>query len=106
MRQLHPEAIAAIQSKALFSKAEEQLLSKVGSVRLRASKARGVGEPVTWKTDCREAVLPGDLPCRHMYTCGASVDGVLWESQAWLPGWQELSLFPSPDGDWDRGHRW
>lgn len=32
MRQLHPEAIAAIQSKALFSKAEEQLLSKVGSV--------------------------------------------------------------------------
>lgn len=35
MRQLHPEAIAAIQSKALFSKAEEQLLSKVGSVRLR-----------------------------------------------------------------------
>ncbi|XP_043822032.1 microspherule protein 1 isoform X2 [Macrotis lagotis] len=31
MRQLHPEAIAAIQSKALFSKAEEQLLSKVGS---------------------------------------------------------------------------
>ena len=34
MRQLHPEAIAAIQSKALFSKAEEQLLSKVGSVRL------------------------------------------------------------------------
>lgn len=41
MRQLHPEAIAAIQSKALFSKAEEQLLSKVGSVRLRASKAKG-----------------------------------------------------------------
>lgn len=35
MRQLHPEAIAAIQSKALFSKAEEQLLSKVGSVRPR-----------------------------------------------------------------------
>ncbi|EHA98388.1 Microspherule protein 1 [Heterocephalus glaber] len=29
MRQLHPEATAAIQSKALFSKAEEQLLSKV-----------------------------------------------------------------------------
>nr|XP_025044483.1 microspherule protein 1 [Pelodiscus sinensis] len=33
MRQLHPEAIAAIQSKVLFSKAEEQLLSQVGSVR-------------------------------------------------------------------------
>lgn len=33
MRQLHPEAIAVIQSKVLFSKAEEQLLSKVGSVR-------------------------------------------------------------------------
>ncbi|KAB0356325.1 hypothetical protein FD754_000481, partial [Muntiacus muntjak] len=31
MRQLHPEAIAAIQSKALFSKTEQQLLSKVGS---------------------------------------------------------------------------
>uniref|UniRef100_K7F4X9 Microspherule protein 1 n=1 Tax=Pelodiscus sinensis TaxID=13735 RepID=K7F4X9_PELSI len=31
MRQLHPEAIAAIQSKVLFSKAEEQLLSQVGS---------------------------------------------------------------------------
>lgn len=33
MRQLHPEAIASIQSKVLFSKAEELLLSKVGSVR-------------------------------------------------------------------------
>lgn len=31
MRQLHPEAIAAIQSKVLFSKAEELLLSRVGS---------------------------------------------------------------------------
>uniref|UniRef100_A0A8C3I524 Microspherule protein 1 n=1 Tax=Chrysemys picta bellii TaxID=8478 RepID=A0A8C3I524_CHRPI len=31
MRQLHPEAITAIQSKVLFSKTEEQLLSKVGS---------------------------------------------------------------------------
>ncbi|XP_069086739.1 microspherule protein 1 isoform X2 [Pleurodeles waltl] len=31
MRQLHPEAIAAIQSKVLFSKAEEQLLSVIGS---------------------------------------------------------------------------
>ncbi|XP_066564278.1 microspherule protein 1 [Amia ocellicauda] len=31
MRQLHPEAIAAIQSKALFSQAEEALLSKIPS---------------------------------------------------------------------------
>uniref|UniRef100_A0A8C2YYP0 Microspherule protein 1 n=1 Tax=Cyclopterus lumpus TaxID=8103 RepID=A0A8C2YYP0_CYCLU len=31
MRQLHPEAIAAIQSKALFSQAEEGLLAKIGS---------------------------------------------------------------------------
>ncbi|TFK02886.1 brain-specific angiogenesis inhibitor 1 [Platysternon megacephalum] len=31
MRHLHPEAITAIQSKVLYSKAEEQLLSKVGS---------------------------------------------------------------------------
>uniref|UniRef100_A0A8C6WUN7 Microspherule protein 1 n=1 Tax=Neogobius melanostomus TaxID=47308 RepID=A0A8C6WUN7_9GOBI len=31
MRQLHPEAIAAIQSKALFSQNEEALLSKIGS---------------------------------------------------------------------------
>ncbi|KAK1150990.1 microspherule protein 1 [Acipenser oxyrinchus oxyrinchus] len=31
MRQLHPEAIAAIQSKALFSRTEEALLSKIGS---------------------------------------------------------------------------
>ncbi|KAG8585830.1 hypothetical protein GDO81_005165 [Engystomops pustulosus] len=31
IRQLHPEAIAAIQSKVLFSKAEEQLLSTIGS---------------------------------------------------------------------------
>jgi hypothetical protein len=43
MRQLHPEAIAAIQSKALFSKAEEQLLSKVGSVRLRTGKVENQG---------------------------------------------------------------
>lgn len=32
MRQLHPEAIAAIQSKALFSQAEEALLAKINSV--------------------------------------------------------------------------
>lgn len=32
MRQLHPEAIAAIQSKALFSQSEEALLAKVSSV--------------------------------------------------------------------------
>nr|XP_033794944.1 microspherule protein 1 isoform X1 [Geotrypetes seraphini] len=31
MRQLHPEAIAAIQSKVLYSKAEEELLSSIGS---------------------------------------------------------------------------
>lgn len=31
MRQLHPEAIAAIQSKALFSQSEEALLSKIAS---------------------------------------------------------------------------
>ncbi|XP_061911817.1 microspherule protein 1 isoform X3 [Entelurus aequoreus] len=31
MRQLHPEAVAAIQSKALFSQAEEALLAKIGS---------------------------------------------------------------------------
>ncbi|MEE6471376.1 hypothetical protein FKM82_009256 [Ascaphus truei] len=31
IRQLHPEAIAAIQSKVLFSRAEEQLLSAVSS---------------------------------------------------------------------------
>ncbi|KAM9320593.1 microspherule protein 1 isoform 3-T3 [Gastrophryne carolinensis] len=31
IRQLHPEAIAAIQSRVLFSKAEEQLLSSVSS---------------------------------------------------------------------------
>ncbi|XP_043537825.1 microspherule protein 1 isoform X1 [Chiloscyllium plagiosum] len=31
MRQLHPEAIAAIQAKALYSKAEEQQLAKIGS---------------------------------------------------------------------------
>lgn len=43
MRQLHPEAIAAIQSKALFSKAEEQLLSKVGSVRLRTGTEYKLG---------------------------------------------------------------
>lgn len=31
MRQLHPEAIAAIQAKALFSQAEEALLAKISS---------------------------------------------------------------------------
>ncbi|XP_005986319.1 microspherule protein 1 isoform X1 [Latimeria chalumnae] len=31
MRQLHPEAIAAVQSRALFNKTEEHLLAKIGS---------------------------------------------------------------------------
>lgn len=31
MRQLHPEAISAIQSKAIFSQSEEALLAKIGS---------------------------------------------------------------------------
>lgn len=52
MRQLHPEAIAAIQSKALFSKAEEQLLSKVGSVRMRG-KVDGRGW-AGWELDYLE----------------------------------------------------
>lgn len=64
MRQLHPEAIATIQSKALFSKAEEQLLSKVGSVRLRAGQ--GASRPTretTW------------LP-RHLAPTAASGSGL------------------------------
>lgn len=32
MKLLHPEIIGAIQSKALFSKMEEELLGKVGHV--------------------------------------------------------------------------
>ena len=39
MRQLHPETIAAIQSKALFSQAEEALMAKIGSVN--TGKIRG-----------------------------------------------------------------
>ncbi|CAJ0965583.1 unnamed protein product [Ranitomeya imitator] len=37
IRQLHPEAIAAIQSKVLFNKAEEQLLCTISSVSERLS---------------------------------------------------------------------
>ncbi|MBW02918.1 Microspherule protein 1, partial [Eschrichtius robustus] len=53
MRQLHPEAIAAIQSKALFSQAEEQLLSQVGSTSQPTSE--------TSRTCCTDArcLLPG-----------------------------------------------
>lgn len=32
MRNLHPELVAAVRSRALFSKAEEQILSSVKSV--------------------------------------------------------------------------
>lgn len=60
MRQLHPEAIAAIQSKALFSKAEEQLLSKVGSVRLRTG--------TEYKLDHHQCGEPC-LPCLGLHTC-------------------------------------
>lgn len=51
MRQLHPEAIAAIQSKALFSKAEEQLLSKVGSVSGWGTGWTN-GKPPVWSPIC------------------------------------------------------
>ena len=76
MRQLHPEAIAAIQSKALFSKAEEQLLSKVGSVRVRASEggegAVPCGSWTAWKTDV------GDLSAQKR-ACAVCADAhTLW----------------------------
>lgn len=79
MRQLHPEAIAAIQSKALFSKAEEQLLSKVGSVRLRSGKAEGRAgpEPALMQNCFEETPLPGIAPCRCAHTCRALVDRIL-----------------------------
>ena len=54
MRQLHPEAIAAIQSKALFSQAEEQLLSQVGSTSQPTSE--------TSRTCCTDAPMPSTWP--------------------------------------------
>lgn len=46
MRQLHPEAIAAIQSKALFSQAEEALLAKISSVSQQSYYKRHVSKEV------------------------------------------------------------
>lgn len=61
MRQLHPEAIAAIQSKVLFSKAEELLLSRVGSVRGNGSWRGGCsGGPPCYVTPL--APLQGSQP--------------------------------------------
>lgn len=78
MRQLHPEAIAAIQSKVLFSKAEEQLLTKVGSVR--AGRMSQVLKGGSW-------VSPGAT------TCPLST---LQSSQPTLDTFQEL-LHKHPD---------
>lgn len=89
MRQLHPEAIAAIQSKALFSKAEEQLLSKVGSVRSRADKIEGTGQSERWTTWKTAVGSPHHLKtclCRYIHICRGPCDRVLRKGQAWLPG--------------------
>ncbi|XP_041338178.1 microspherule protein 1, partial [Pyrgilauda ruficollis] len=53
MRQLHPEAVAAIQSKVLFSKAEEQLLTRVPS------------SPVP-SLDTFQELLQAVLPCQDL----------------------------------------
>ena len=94
MRQLHPEAIAAIQSKALFSKAEEQLLSKVGSVRLRSREGQG-GDLTTGRTT--------DVGRPHcLETCPAGL--VYWQGPLWMGSLGRakigsLSLLPAPGGD-------
>lgn len=63
MRQLHPEAIAAIQSKVLFSKAEEQLLNKVGSVRdARAGVFLWAGGAPGWHLPLLRGVLGATCP--------------------------------------------
>lgn len=63
MRQLHPEAIAAIQSKVLFSKAEEQLLNKVGSVRDgRAGGFLWAGGAPGWHLPLLRGVLGATCP--------------------------------------------
>lgn len=83
MRQLHPEAIAAIQSKALFSKAEEQLLSKVGSVRLRT----GTGYRLNpWKSTVWGGLPAPSMVCIHAdeHICRDLCGG----------SWEKLSLAP------------
>uniref|UniRef100_A0A8C0GUK7 Microspherule protein 1 n=1 Tax=Chelonoidis abingdonii TaxID=106734 RepID=A0A8C0GUK7_CHEAB len=66
MRQLHPETITAIQSKVLFSKAEEQLLSKVGSV----------SQYYLWTTSRYGlARLPAPPPCSCPARLGAAGGG-------------------------------
>lgn len=73
MRQLHPEAIAAIQSKVLFSKAEEQLLNKVGSVR--ASRERsGVGGVPVWGLGLSMGVLAAMFPFSLPQTSQPTLD--------------------------------
>lgn len=74
MRQLHPEAIATIQSKALFSKAEEQLLSKVGSVKPRGRGGQHGGLTIGKTMDM------GKPHCLETRPAGAFVDGVLRKS--------------------------
>lgn len=98
MRQLHPEAIAAIQSKALFSKAEEQLLSKVGSVRLRTG--------TEYKLDhhqCGELCLPCLWSAHVQMTtsAGTFVMG-LGRNHSWPPLWLTVASSSSLGGLGDK----
>lgn len=43
LRNLHPQTVAVVQAKALYTKAEEQLLASISSVRLIARLAMGSG---------------------------------------------------------------
>lgn len=99
MRQLHPEAIAAIQSKALFSKAEEQLLSKVGSVRLRTGTEFKPGHLENHQRG--EPCLPCGLRMRaDEHICGDLCDGS-WEKPSLAP-WLTVASSSSLGGLGDK----
>lgn len=101
MRQLHPEAIAAIQSKALFSQAEEALLAKISSVSQTVLLSNTV---FLW---FRVTAVKGKMLCVSFLCSSRRVSPSLTCSRSfWVNTLESFTQLAHPRACWCTGSYW